>query len=89
MGNRAKGKKGMHPSAEKPISLKPLEFDEAVADILKVKPKATKGVIDMPKNKESPIGAGKQEKKLNKAEKRLLRQQTRDSAIAKKSRGKK
>jgi len=25
-------------NAEKPISLKPLEFDEAVADLLKVKP---------------------------------------------------
>lgn len=31
-----KGKK--QSNAEKPISLKPLEFDEAVADLLKVKP---------------------------------------------------
>ena len=27
-------------NAEKPISLKPLEFDEAVSDLLKVKPEA-------------------------------------------------
>jgi hypothetical protein len=29
-------------NAEKPISLKPLEFDEAVSDLLKVKPEAKK-----------------------------------------------
>lgn len=32
-------KKGKRQSnAEKPLSLKPLEFDEAVSDLLKVKP---------------------------------------------------
>ena len=36
----AKGKdKNKHSNAEKPISLKPLKFDEAVDDMLKVKPK--------------------------------------------------
>jgi hypothetical protein len=33
-----KSKKGGHSNAEKPLSLKPLEFDEAVSDLLKVKP---------------------------------------------------
>jgi hypothetical protein len=33
--NKGKGKQS---NAEKPISLQPLEFDEAVADLLKVKP---------------------------------------------------
>jgi hypothetical protein len=31
-------KKRKQSNAEKPISLKPLEFDEAVSDLLKVKP---------------------------------------------------
>ena len=31
--------KDKHSSAEKPISLKPLNYDEAVSDLLKVKPK--------------------------------------------------
>jgi hypothetical protein len=31
-------RKKKRPSAEKPISLKPLKFDEAVSDLLKVKP---------------------------------------------------
>jgi hypothetical protein len=31
-------KKKTKANAEKPISLKPLEFDEAVSDLLKVKP---------------------------------------------------
>ena len=31
-------KKQRQSNAEKPISLKPLEFDEAVSDLLKVKP---------------------------------------------------
>ena len=31
-------KKKHTSNAEKPISLKPLEFDEAVSDLLKVKP---------------------------------------------------
>jgi hypothetical protein len=31
-------KKKKQSNAEKPISLKPLEFDEAVSDLLKVKP---------------------------------------------------
>jgi len=33
-----KGKEKEHTNAEKPISLKPLKFDEAAADLLKVKP---------------------------------------------------
>lgn len=33
-----KGKKNRQPNAGKPISLKPLKFDEAVSDLLKVKP---------------------------------------------------
>jgi hypothetical protein len=33
-----KAKKKRNSNAEKPISLKPLEFDEAVSDLLKVKP---------------------------------------------------
>lgn len=32
-------RKKKYPNAEKPITLEPLTFDEAVADILKVKPK--------------------------------------------------
>jgi hypothetical protein len=31
-------KKKTKPNAEKPISLKPLDFEEAVCDLLKVKP---------------------------------------------------
>ena len=34
----ANTKKKRQSNAEKPISLKPLEFDEAVSDLLKVKP---------------------------------------------------
>lgn len=33
-----KGKKKRQSNAEKPISLKPLKFDEAVSDLLQVKP---------------------------------------------------
>lgn len=33
-------KKRKQSNAEKPISLKPLEFDEAVSDLLKVKPES-------------------------------------------------
>jgi len=33
-------KKNKQSNAGKPISLKPLEFDEAVSDLLKVKPEA-------------------------------------------------
>jgi hypothetical protein len=36
--NDNKKKKQKQSSAEKPISLKPLNFDEAVSDLLKVKP---------------------------------------------------
>ena len=35
-----KDKKKEHSSAEKPISLKPLEFDEAVSDLLQIKPES-------------------------------------------------
>jgi len=41
-----KDRKRGHSNTEKPISLKPLEFDEAVSDLLKVKPK--------PKDKSEP-----------------------------------
>jgi len=37
---KGKDKEKKQSSAEKPISLKPLEFDEAVSDLLKVKPEA-------------------------------------------------
>jgi len=40
-------KKKTKANAEKPISLKPLKFDEAVSDLLKVKPE--------PKNAENKI----------------------------------
>ena len=33
-----KDKKGKKSNTEKTVSLKPLEFDEAVSDLLKVKP---------------------------------------------------
>ncbi len=33
-------KKTRQSNAEKPISLKPLKFDEAVSDLLKVKPES-------------------------------------------------
>lgn len=36
----SKTDKKKQSNAEKPISLKPLEFDEAVSDLLKVKPEA-------------------------------------------------
>lgn len=35
-------KKRKRSNAEKPISLKPLKFDEAVSDLLKVKPEDKK-----------------------------------------------
>ena len=35
---KADRKKKRQSNAEKPISLKPLQFDEAVSDLLKVKP---------------------------------------------------
>lgn len=35
-------KQNKQSNAEKPISLKPLEFDEAVSDLLKVKPEGEK-----------------------------------------------
>jgi len=35
-------KEKRQPNAEKPLSLKPLEFDEAVSDLLKVKPEEKK-----------------------------------------------
>lgn len=38
MTDKGKDKKKRQSNAEKPISLRPLEFDEAVADILQVKP---------------------------------------------------
>jgi hypothetical protein len=38
MADKDKGKKIRQSNAEKPISLRPLEFGEAVADILQVKP---------------------------------------------------
>jgi len=38
--------KGKQSSAEKPISLKPLKFDEAVSDLLKVKPEPKKDRVD-------------------------------------------
>lgn len=38
VGENSKKKK-RQSNAEKPISLKPLQFDEAVSDLLKVKPK--------------------------------------------------
>lgn len=40
---KGKGKKKEHSNAEKPISLKPLEFDEAVNDLLQIPPKPHKG----------------------------------------------
>lgn len=43
-----KNKQGKRQSnAEKPISLNPLEFDEAVADLLKVKPKEKKPKLEI------------------------------------------
>jgi hypothetical protein len=50
MANKSKNKK--QSNAEKPISLKPLEFDEAVSDLLKVKPE--------PKNKEKEVENAKE-----------------------------
>ena len=41
-----KDRKREHLSAEKPISLKPLEFDEAVSNLLKVKPEPKKDRVD-------------------------------------------
>ena len=38
-----KADKKKQSNAEKPISLKPLEFDEAVSDLLKVKPEPKGG----------------------------------------------
>jgi len=43
---KGKDREKEHSNAEKPISLKPLEFDEAVSDLLKVKPE--------PKDKSEP-----------------------------------
>jgi hypothetical protein len=37
MAETSKNKK-RQPNASKPISLKPLKFDEAISDLLKVKP---------------------------------------------------
>jgi hypothetical protein len=41
-----KAKKKRQSNAEKPISLKPLKFDEAVSDLLQVKPEARKTKSD-------------------------------------------
>jgi len=45
-------KKVVKSNAEKPISLKPLKFDEAVSDLLKVKPetKTTKPDVEVNTN---------------------------------------
>ena len=42
MVENIKKKKVTKSNAEKPISLKPLKFDEAVSDLLKVKPEEKK-----------------------------------------------
>jgi len=36
--DKTKSKKKKQSNAEKPISLQPLKFDEAISDLLKVKP---------------------------------------------------
>jgi len=48
MGEKAKKKQS---NAEKPISLKPLEFDEAISDLLKMKPEEKKPKTDTDKDK--------------------------------------
>jgi hypothetical protein len=58
MGKNIKTKK-KQSNAEKPISLKPLEFDEAVSNLLKVEPEG-KG-----KSKANVVGKSKQRKRNN------------------------
>lgn len=61
-----KGKKKEHSNAEKPISLKPLEFDEAVSDILKVKPRPKEEKKQKEENKGNGFTNGYRNKRSNK-----------------------
>ena len=72
---------------QKNLSLHPLEFDEAISDILKVTPESKQGEDEVAKN--NPISADKQNGSHKQTEKRLLKVQTQDTPITKISRKKK
>ena len=79
--------KGRREKRQKNLSLRPLGFDEAISDILKVKPESKQGEMEMASR--NPIGASEQNKSRKQAEKRLLKEQKKDTPIAKISRKKK